>query len=132
MGMTKNSILADCLKNISHADRLGRKQVLIRPVNKILIKFLLIMLKYEYIIGFQFIDDQRAGKIVVNLNGRINNCGCITPRFNIKLREIEKYRNKIIPSNVFGILILTTSLGIIDSRIAIKKRVSGRLLGFFY
>lgn len=130
--MTKNSILADCLKNISHADRLGRKQVLIRPVNKILIKFLLIMLKYEYIIGFQFIDDQRAGKIVVNLNGRINNCGCITPRFNIKLREIEKYRNKIIPSKVFGILILTTSLGIIDSRIAIKKRVSGRLLGFFY
>ena len=30
-----------------------------------------------YINEFEFIDDHRAGKIVVELNGRINKCGVI-------------------------------------------------------
>ena len=30
-----------------------------------------------YIGEFELIDDHRAGKIVVELNGRINKCGCI-------------------------------------------------------
>jgi ribosomal protein S8 len=31
-------------------------------------------------------DDHRSGKIVVQLNGRINKTGVISPRFNIQVR----------------------------------------------
>ena len=30
---------------------------------------------------FQVVDDHRAGKIVVNLTGRLNKCGVISPRY---------------------------------------------------
>jgi ribosomal protein S8 len=38
-----------------------------------------------YINEFEIVDDKRAGKIVVELNGRLNKCGVISPRFDIKI-----------------------------------------------
>ena len=32
-----------------------------------------------YIGEFEYVDDHRAGKIVVELNGRLNKCGVISP-----------------------------------------------------
>ncbi|CAF5102345.1 unnamed protein product, partial [Rotaria socialis] len=42
-----------------------------------------------YIGEFELIDDHRSGKIVVNLNGRLNKCGVISPRFDCPIRDIE-------------------------------------------
>ncbi len=39
-----------------------------------------------YIGEFELVDDHRSGKIVVNLLGRINKCGVISPRFDISLK----------------------------------------------
>ena len=35
-----------------------------------------------YIGEFEYVDDHRSGKIVVELNGRLNKCGVISPRFD--------------------------------------------------
>ena len=35
------------------------------------------------------IDDHRSLKIVIELNGRINKCGVISPRFDIKNNVIK-------------------------------------------
>ena len=56
------------------------------------------MQKHGYINEFEIIDDQRAGKIVVDLNGRLNKCGVISPRFDVKLGEFEKFIYQILPS----------------------------------
>jgi len=90
------------------------------------------MMKHGYIGEFEFVDDHRAGKIVVHLNGRINKCGCISPRFDIALVEIEKWVNNLLPSRQFGYLILTTSLGIMDHEEARRKQTGGKILGFVY
>ena len=37
-----------------------------------------------YIGEFEVLDDHRAGKIVVQLTGRINKCGVISPRFDVQ------------------------------------------------
>lgn len=47
--MVKVNILSDALRTIVNAERKGKKQVLLKPVSKVLIKFLRIMQKHNYI-----------------------------------------------------------------------------------
>jgi len=106
--------------------------VLIRPVSKVVIKFLQVMMKHGYIGEFELVDDRRAGKIVVNLIGRINKCGVISPRFDLSLSDVEKWTSKLLPSRQFGHIVLTTSYGILDHHEAIQKHTGGKILGYFY
>ena len=46
-------------------------------------------MKHGYIGEFEIIDDHRAGKIVVELNGRLNKCGVISPRFDVALDQVN-------------------------------------------
>lgn len=78
--------------------RQGRKQVLIRPVSKLVVKFLQVMQRHGYIGEFEIVDDHRSGKIVVELLGRINKCGVISPRYDVTLGEFEKWANNILPA----------------------------------
>ncbi|KAF9088440.1 40S ribosomal protein S22, partial [Mortierella sp. GBA35] len=106
--------------------------VLIRPSSKVIVKFLSLMQKHGYIGEFEEIDDHRSGKIVVQLIGRINKTGVISPRFNIKLNEIEKWIARLLPSRQFGYIILTTSAGIMDHEEARRRHTGGKVLGYFY
>jgi small subunit ribosomal protein S15Ae len=89
-------------------------------------------LSLGYIGEFEVVDDHRAGKVVVELVGRLNKCGVISPRFDIQLPEIENWVKNLLPSRQFGYLVLTTSKGIVDHREARKLRTGGKILGFFY
>jgi small subunit ribosomal protein S15Ae len=85
-----------------------------------------------YIGEFEEIDDHRSGKIVIQLNGRLNKCGVISPRFNIRLPDLEKWVNQLLPARSIGYVVLTTSAGIMDHEEARRKHVAGKILGFFY
>jgi ribosomal protein S8 len=74
----------------------------------------------------------RAGKIVVELNGRLNKCGVISPRYDISHHEVEAWVARLLPSRLFGHIVLTTSAGIMDHDEARRKGVGGKVLGFFY
>ena len=54
-------------------------------------KFLQTMQKHGYVGEFEIVDDHRSGKIVVELTGRINKCGVISPRFDVPLKDIEAW-----------------------------------------
>ncbi|PXF42445.1 40S ribosomal protein S15a [Gracilariopsis chorda] len=126
------SVLGDALKTLSNAEKRGKRQVLIRPSSKVIIKFLQVMQNHGYIGEFEFVDDHRSGKIVVNLIGRLNKCGVISPRFDIGIAEIEKWVTNLLPSRQFGYIVLTTSYGIMDHEEARRKHTGGKVLGFFY
>eukprot|EP01003_Olkasia_polycarbonata_P007910 NODE_948_length_647_cov_509.797659_g877_i0.p1 GENE.NODE_948_length_647_cov_509.797659_g877_i0~~NODE_948_length_647_cov_509.797659_g877_i0.p1 ORF type:complete len:131 (+),score=24.50 NODE_948_length_647_cov_509.797659_g877_i0:108-500(+) len=130
--MVRMSTLNDALKNIASAERKGKRQVMIRPSSKVIVKFLRTMQKHGYIGDFEIVDDHRAGKIIVELNGRLNKTGVISPRYNCQLGEIEKWVCNVLPSRQFGYVVLTTSKGIMDHEEARKRHAGGRVLGFFY
>jgi small subunit ribosomal protein S15Ae len=51
-----------------------------------------------YIGEFELVDDHRAGKIVVELNGRLNKCGVISPRYDVGVGELEAWTARLLPS----------------------------------
>jgi small subunit ribosomal protein S15Ae len=130
--MTMMSTLARALKTIANAERNGKRQVIVRPSSKVVVKFLQVMQKKGYIDEFELIDDHRAGKIVVTLNGRLNKCGAICPRYDVEVDQFETWVKNVLPSRQFGFVVLTTSLGIMDHEEARKRNTGGKILGFFY
>ena len=128
----KSNILAIALKNMMNAEKKGKRQVLLRPSSKVLVKFLKLMQKRGYIGEFEVIDDHRCGKVVVELLGRLNKCGVISPRFDVPVGTIERWCNMILPSRQFGYLVLTTTYGIMDHHQAQHKHTGGKILGFFF
>eukprot|EP00080_Pristionchus_pacificus_P005942 PDM65962.1 MSP domain-containing protein [Pristionchus pacificus] len=130
--MVRMSVLADALKTINNAEKRGKRQVLIRPCSKVIVRFLTVMMKHGYIGEFEIVDDHRAGKIVVNLTGRLNKCSVVSPRLDIQLRDLEKYTTHLLPSRQFGYIVLTTSGGIMDHEEARRRHLGGKILGFFF
>ena len=151
------STLADALKTMANASRKGKRQVVLHPSSKVLVKFLTCMQKHGYINEFEIVDDHRGGKIVVELNGRLNKCGIVSPRYNMALPDIDEFTTYLLPSRQFGFVVMTTSLGIMvcilffiykasftfsknknkpkhqqDHEEARRKRTGGKVLGFFY
>jgi len=45
--MVRVSVLNDCLNAINTAEKRGRRQVLIRPASKVIVKFLQVMQKHR-------------------------------------------------------------------------------------
>ncbi|CAL5229335.1 g12641 [Coccomyxa viridis] len=130
--MVRISVLGDALKTMYNAEKRGKRQVLIRPSSRVVIKFLQVMMKKGYIGEFEYVDDHRAGKIVVELNGRLNKCGVISPRYDVKHGDIEAWVARLLPSRLFGIIVLTTSAGIMTHEEARHRKLGGKVLGFFY
>jgi small subunit ribosomal protein S15Ae len=85
-----------------------------------------------YIGEIEIIDDHRAGKVIVELTGRINKCGVISPRFDVALPDMERWSNNLLPSRQFGFMVLTSSAGIMDHEECRRKHVGGKLLGYFF
>ena len=127
----RHDTLADVMITIKNAERVGKKEC-ITPASNLVKEVLKVMQKDKYIGIFEFIDDGRGGKFRVHLVGRINDCNVIKPRFSVKKNEIIQWEKRYLPAQGVGILILTTSKGIMDQREAIKKNTGGKLLGYVY
>jgi small subunit ribosomal protein S8 len=123
--------LADALSAIKNAERVGKKECVIKASK--LIREILKIFQYNCYIGkFEFIQDGRGGKYRVELKGKIIDTNVISPRFSVKVDEFEKWEKRKLPARGVGLLILTTPKGILDHRKAKELHVGGKLLCYVY
>jgi small subunit ribosomal protein S8 len=127
----QHDVLADMFVVIKNAEGIGKRSCIV-PSSKMIKEILKIMQKNKYIGSFEFIEDGKSGKFKVELSGRINNCGVIRPRFEVKSNEFIRWEKRFLPSVKIGLMFITTSKGVLDHRQAKKENIGGGLLGFIY
>src|SRR3989344_1436358 len=123
-----NDPLAAAMTKILNAERVGKREVSVKPASKIFKRVLTIMNDLRYIGSFEEIADGKGGQIKINLLGSINKCGVIKPRFASKNTEFEKWEKRYLPAKDFGIIVVSTPLGIMTHIEAKEKNTGGRLL----
>lgn len=124
--------VSNAMSAIKNAELIGKSKVEIRPASKLVGKILSVMKEYGYIKGFEVKDDPKGGSIVVELSGRINDCGAVRPRFSVKRTEYEKFEKRYLPARDFGILIVSTTEGVMSQKEAIERGLGGVLLAYVY
>ena len=125
-------ILAYALTQIKNADKLGKADCVIKPVSNLLKDVLKLMHTEGYIGEFEMIDDGKGGILKVNLLGKINSCGAVKPRFSVSHLNLEKFEKRYLPAKGFGMLIVSTTKGLISHEHAKKSKIGGQLLAYVY
>lgn len=123
--------LASMLNHIVNSKRVRKRSCGFRPSSKLLLKVLEIMKKEGYIKELKQVKDSRGGSLEIEL-GKLNFCKAIKPRFNVKKEGFDKYVRRFLPSRNLGIIIVSTTKGLMTHEEAIEKNLGGRLLAFCY
>jgi small subunit ribosomal protein S8 len=124
--------LNDAMVRIRNAELSGKRRCEIRPSSKLIGRVLKVMQDHRYIDRFEYVEDGKSGIFDVELNGNINNCGVIKPRFSVRRVNLEKFEARYLPAQDFGVLILTTTEGVVSHSRAKELGVGGKLLAFVY
>jgi len=127
----RHDTLADVMSTIKNAERIGKKDC-ITPASNLVKEVLKLMQKEGFIGIFEFIDDGRSGKFKIKLKNRVNDCNVIKPRYSVKVDEFEKFEKRFLPAKGFGILIVSTTKGIMTHEEAKKQNVGGKLLAYAF
>ena len=124
----KHDSLADVFSIIKNMEEIGRKEVVV-PASRLGERVLAIMQEHQYI---GEVSPAKGHKLRVQLKGRVNNCNVIKPRFSVKGGEYIKWEKRFLPAQGLGILIISTTGGVMDHHRAQKEGKGGHLLGFVY
>lgn len=130
--MVMNDTLSNALSKISQYEKIGRLECVIGPSSKVIIKVLELLKKFGYIENFEKMSEGKKMHIKVKLNGKINECGVIKPRFSVKGEDFEKYEKRYLPARDIGIIIVSTVDGMMDYNKAKEKKIGGRLIAYCY
>jgi len=111
-----------------NAKRARKNSVSLNRHSKLLIQVLEVAKKYHYIESFRMDEKTKALEIVFSLN----ECRAIKPRFDAQIKDFEKYTRRYLPSRDFGIVIVSTSRGLMTLAEAEEKNLGGCLIAYFY
>lgn len=128
----QSDTLNDALCVIKNASLSGKSECEVRPASKLIGHVLSVLKDHGYIGEFEFVVDGKAGFYRVKLMGAINDCGVIKPRSSVKAVDIEKYESRYLPAQDFGVLILTTTGGVVPQDRAKELGIGGKLLAYVY
>ncbi len=127
----KHDPLADLFNVIKQTEYQGKRQCTV-DASKLAKNVLGIMKEGGYISGFDFITDGKGGTFRVQLNGKINSCGVIKPRYSSSRTAFIRYEKRYLPASGVGLLLISTNEGVMGQEKAREKGIGGQLLGYVY
>jgi small subunit ribosomal protein S8 len=127
MGDTLN----EALISIRNASKLGREEVDVRASN-LVGRVLRVFQKYGYIDQFEYVENGKGGIFRIKVAKTINNCGVIKPRFSVRRNDMEKWESRYLPAQDIGLIVISTTGGVMSNSEAKKKGTGGRALAFIY
>jgi len=130
--MVQIDIISNMMSAIRNAEAVRKSEVIIYPSSKFAIQILKLLKQEGYIEDFQVINDGRGNKLRILLNGSINDCKAIKPRFPVSRDSIHEYVRQYLPSREIGILIISTSKGIKTHKECIEENIGGVLVAYVY
>ncbi len=130
--MALNDTLSNVMSTINNCEKVCKQVCIVKPISKLINNVLQILNDNQFIGSFKTIDEARGGIIEVNLLGNINKCGVIKPRFSVKLGDYEKFEKRFLPAKDVGIIIMSTSQGLMTHNQAIEKKLGGKLIAYCY
>jgi small subunit ribosomal protein S8 len=129
--MALNDPLANVLSHINNQEKLGKNELTTRNNSKIIREVLKIMQDEQYLGSFEQQEDSYLS-LKINLLGKINKCGVITPRFKVKLADYEKYEKRYLPAMGFGMIMVSTNKGLMTNKKAKEMNLGGVLVCYVY
>jgi len=120
--------ISDALNQIMMAKNAGKNTCEVYS-SKLLIKIIEIMKRSGYI-NFETKKD-KFEKIVIKMK-LLNECKSIRPRFTVKKDEFERYIRRFLPARGFGIIIVSTSKGLLTHTEAMEKNIGGNLIAYCF
>ena len=122
--------ISNALNNIMNAKRASKKSCTL-PASKLLISLLEVMKKNNYV-DYKIVKERdKFDKVVVEFN-ELNECRAITPRFYVEAKKLDVYIRRFLPSRYLGIVIISTSKGLLTHHEAIEKGIGGSLIAYCY
>ncbi len=122
--------LSNIMNEIMNGKKSGKEEIIFIPSTKMVIEILKIMKREGYIEDYK-IEEGKFKKLKIKI-GKLNECGPIKPRFFVKKDEFDRYVRRYLPSRQFGILIVSTSKGIMGHKEAIEKGIGGSLVAYCF
>ncbi|HPY59256.1 MAG TPA: 30S ribosomal protein S8 [Methanospirillum sp.] len=130
--MARQNTVADAMSTLKNASDTGRAECIVQPAGRLIGELLRIMKEAGYIKEYTRVEDGRGGQFKVIMSGLINKCGCISPRYSVSLDEMEYWEQLFLPSKNIGMLMISTSKGVMGHHDARRNGVGGELLGYVY
>ncbi|MGQ9719641.1 MAG: 30S ribosomal protein S8 [Nitrososphaerales archaeon] len=130
--MPAKNILANMFSTIQNNEIRRKKECLVIPASNLAREVLRTIQRYKYIGEFEYIDDGLLGKFRIQLLGRVNKCGVVSPRFAVKKDKYIDWERRFLPAIGRGILIVSTPKGIMSHSEAMNLGLGGRLVGYIY
>jgi small subunit ribosomal protein S8 len=126
------NVLSNLLTTIYNNEMRKKRECIAIPASKFAREILDVMKKHGYIGEYEYVDDNRGGKLKVTLLAKINKCGVISPKFSVKKDGYASWERQYLPSYNMGILIVSTSQGVMSHHDAGQKGLGGVLVGYVY
>jgi len=122
-------IVSDALNMIKNAKNVSKEEVEIKRISNLLIEILKIMKQKNYIKKYKINPKEKSVTVTI---GEIEECKAIKPRFTVKKDEIEKYKRRYLPARDIGIILISTSKGLMTHEEAENENIGGCLIAYFY
>lgn len=128
--MVQRDWVSAMMNDIMNCKKAGKNQTTAMPISKMMLEVLGLMKQNGYLSDFK-IEEGKFKRVVITL-GKLNKCRAIRPRFFVVAKEFERYVKRFLPGRDIGILIVSTSQGLMSHRDAIQKHTGGSLIAYCY